>query len=854
MRVEIPDFCLVALIGGTSSGKSTFAAQHFKSTEVLSSDFFRGLVADDENAQDASAAAFDALYYIARKRLEAMRLTVIDATNVQPTARRQAIELAKEQNCHAVAIVFNMPEGICRERNALRPDRQFPDRVIQRHCGDLRRSLRGLKKEGFRFVYILSSPQEAAEVELVRVPLWNDKKAESGPFDIIGDIHGCHDELLELLTTLGYAQNAEGVMIHPQGRRAVFLGDLCDRGPKNAAVLRLVMAMTRKGDALCVPGNHDVKLSRWLRGRDVQITHGLQNTIDELAPESEEFRGDAAKFLDGLISHYVLDGGKLVVAHAGVKEHFQGRGSMRVRDFCLYGETTGETDEYGLPVRLDWTNEYRGRAMVVYGHIPQVEPAILNNTYCLDTGCVFGGKLTALRYPERELVSVKARAVYYEPLKPLSPGLRSYDDMLTIDDVYGKLHLQTRLTPVIDVRDDNSAAALEVMSRFAADPHWLIYLPPTMSPCETSKLPDYLEYPTEAFGYYRNKGVEKVVCEKKHMGSRAIITLCRDAETARRRFGVTDNSRGIVYTRTGRRFFDDRVIEGAILAGLDAALTKSGFWADFQTDWLCLDTELMPWSAKAQALLRKQYAPVGRAGRAALKTAVEALEEVCQRQNLAYEVAENTSGQNVDMSEVLRTFKERQACVEGYIDAYREYCWPAAGVEDLKIAPFHLLATEGAAHGDKDHVWHMETVRKYITGSDGLFMPTEYILVDVTDDDSVRRGVDWWLELTAAGGEGMVVKPYAFVAQRGAELLQPAVKCRGREYLRIIYSPEYTLPEHMGRLKKRGLNRKRQLALREFSLGLESLERFVAKEPLYRVHECVFAVLAFESEPVDPRL
>jgi protein phosphatase len=543
MRIELPDFCLVTLIGGSSSGKSTFAAKHFKSTEVLSSDFFRGLVADDERAQDASSDAFDALYYIARKRLESMRLTVIDATNVQASDRRRAIELAREQNCHPVAVVFNMPERICRERNALRPDRQLPDRVISRHCSDLRRSLKVLKKEGFRHVYILNGSEEAEDVELVRVPLWNNKTSEHGPFDIIGDIHGCRDELLELLTILGYAPNAAGLMSHPEGRRAVFLGDLCDRGPANVAVLRLVMDMVQNGDALCVPGNHDVKLLRKLSGRDVAFTHGFQNTMDEISQESEEFHADAAKFLGGLISHYVLDDGKLVVAHAGVKEHFQGRGSSRVRNFCLYGETTGETDEYGLPVRLDWTDEYRGRALVAYGHIPQVEPAVLNNTYCLDTGCVFGGKLTALRYPERDIVSVKAKAVYYEPIKPLNPEASVRDDMLTIDDVYGRLHLQTRLTPVINVRDDNSAAALEVMSRFAADPHWLIYLPPTMFPCETCKSPDYLEYPTEAFAYYRNKGIDRVVCEKKHMGSRAIITLCRDVETAKSRFGSLDENR-----------------------------------------------------------------------------------------------------------------------------------------------------------------------------------------------------------------------------------------------------------------------------------------------------------------------
>jgi protein phosphatase len=378
------------------------------------------LVSDDENAEDASSAAFDALYYIARKRLEAMRLTVIDATHVHAADRRQVIELAKEQNCHPVAIVFNMLEHIFLELNVLRPDRQPPDRVIKRHCNDLRRSLKGLKREGFRFIYILNNPEDAEKVELVRVPLHNNRKTEHGPFDVIGDIHGCYDELFDLLTALGYNKNIEGAMSHPEGRRAVFLGDLCDRGPKNVAVLKLVMEMVQKCDALCVPGNHDIKLLRKLNGRDVQLTHGLKNTVDELAKESEDFRADVAKFLDSLISHYVLDNGKLIVAHAGVKEHFQGRSSMRVRDFCLYGETTGETDEYGLPVRLNWANDYRGRALVVYGHVPRVEPAVLNNTYCIDTGCVFGGKLTALRYPEREIISVKAKAVYYNSIKPLS--------------------------------------------------------------------------------------------------------------------------------------------------------------------------------------------------------------------------------------------------------------------------------------------------------------------------------------------------------------------------------------------------------------------------------------------------
>ena len=854
MRIEIPEFCLVALVGATSSGKSSFAKKHFKPTEVLSSDFFRALVSDDENDQACSSAAFDALYYVAQKRLEAMKLTVIDATHLQETARRQVLNLAKEQNCHSVAIVFNIPEAILKQRNAARPERQLPERVIHRHANDLRRCIRGLKKEGFRFVYVLNGVDEVDAAGIVRTKLWNDKRDEHGPFDIIGDVHGCYDELTALLTKLGYASDEAGLWKHPEGRKAVFLGDLCDRGPRNVDTLKLVMAMVEAGTALCVPGNHDVKLVKLLQGRNVQRTHGLEKTEAELLAQPEAFREKVRTFLDGLVSHYMLDGGALAVAHAGVKAHYQGRGSVRVRDFCLYGETTGETDEYGLPVRLDWTSEYRGRALVVYGHIPHVEPEILNNTCGIDTGCVFGGRLTALRYPEKILVSVPAKAVYYAPAKPLVPETVEVTDDLTLPDVHGRMHVQTGLLPVVDIREAQTAAALEVMSRFAADPHWLIYLPPTMSPCETSEKADYLEYPDEAFAYYRKNGVRRVVCEKKHMGSRCVVVLCRSAETAARRFGVAGGSRGILYTRTGRRFFPDGAMEGLLLDRLDRVLTASGFWTDFKTDWVCLDTELMPWSEKARTLLREQYAPVGIAGRNGLRRTVAALESACRRDALHFAVDASASGQNVDLSAVLADFRYRADCLDRYTDAYRAYCWNVDGPDDLRIAPFHLLAVEGQVFTDRAHVWHMETIRKYMTGADPVFMATEYRVVDVDDPDSVRAGTDWWLALTGSGGEGMVVKPETYTAFDDGRLLQPAVKCRGREYLRIIYSPEYTKPEHLQRLKKRSLSRKRQLALREFALGVEGLERFAAREPLYRVHQCAFGVLALESEPVDPRL
>ncbi|MDE6679026.1 MAG: polynucleotide kinase-phosphatase, partial [Ruminococcus sp.] len=491
---------------------------------------------------------------------------------------------------------------------------------------------------------------------------------------------------------------------------------------------------------------------------------------------------------------------------------------------------------------------------IVYGHTPCAEVVPANNTYCIDTGCVFGGKLTAMRYPEKEFVSVEAYEKYYEPTRPLENGKDdSMGDMLTVGDFQGKMNITTELIPSINVAENNVAAALEIMSRYAGDPHWLIYLPPTMSPCETSSNDGFLEYPPEAFEYYRKNGIKNVVCEKKHMGSRAVIVLCHSAETAEKRFGINDGTTGIIYTRTGRHFFDNQETEKTLLSRLDKVLTDNNFWEDFNTDWVCFDTELMPWSEKAQGLIKTQYAPVGNAGSHVLKHAVELLEKACMRENIASEVSTLTSGQNTDLKSVLEKTRFRRDAVEKYINAYREYCWTVNSIEDFRIAPFHILAVEGKVFDHEKHVWHMETIKKYVC-NDSIFIATPYICVDTEDENSINSAVEWWSELTTSGGEGMVVKPEYYTSVSGKKLLQPAVKCRGREYLRIIYGAEYLEPSNLQRLKKRSLSRKRNLALKEFSLGMESLKRFVNGEPLYRVHECAFGVLAFESEPVDPRL
>ncbi|CAL9585579.1 polynucleotide kinase-phosphatase [Streptomyces sp. enrichment culture] len=837
--LPVTDLSLVVLVGATGSGKSTFARRHFKPTEVISSDFCRGLVSDDENDQSATKDAFDVLHYIAGKRLAAGRRTVIDATSVQSDARKQLIALARQHDVLPIAIVLDIPEEVCAERNAARTDRaDLPRRVIQRHIRELRRSLRHLEREGFRKVHVLRGVQEVDNATVVTEKRFNDLTHLTGPFDIIGDIHGCSSELESLLGKLGYVDG-----VHPEGRTAVFVGDLVDRGPDSPGVLRRVMAMVKSGNALCVPGNHENKYGRFLKGRNVQHTHGLAETIEQMEGESEEFKAEVREFIDGLVSHYVLDGGRLVVCHAGLPEKYHGRTSGRVRSHALYGETTGETDEFGLPVRYPWAEDYRGRAAVVYGHTPVPEATWLNNTICLDTGAVFGGKLTALRWPERELVDVPAEKVWYEPAKPLRSEAPGGHDGRPLDlaDVHGRRVVETRHHGRIAVREENAAAALEVMSRFAVDPRLLPYLPPTMAPTATSTVDGYLEHPAEAFAQYAGDGVERVVCEEKHMGSRAVALVCRDAQAARKRFGV-DGPTGSLYTRTGRPFLDDETVTEEILDRVRTAITGAGLWDELDTDWLLLDAELMPWSLKASSLLRSQYAAVGAASGASFPGALAALEGAAAR--------------GVDVTGLLDRQRQRASDAAAFTAAYRRYCWSTDGLDGVRLAPFQILAAQGRSLAALPHDEQLALLDRLVEhDATGLLQTTRRLYVDTGDPESVRAGVDWWLEMTGRGGEGMVVKPVGALVRDGkGRLVQPGIKCRGREYLRIIYGPEYTRPDNLARLRQRFLNHKRSLAVREYALGLEALDRLAEGEPLWRVHEAVFGVLALESEPVDPRL
>ncbi|MEM9013417.1 MAG: polynucleotide kinase-phosphatase [Pseudomonadota bacterium] len=849
MRITLPDFALVVLIGATGSGKSSLARRHFLETEIVSSDRCRALVSDDETDQSATGDAFDLLHYAAGIRLKRRKLTVIDATSVKREDRAALIALARQYHALPVALVLDIDPALCHERNKQRENRDFGAHVARNHAKALRRGLRGLEREGFRQVHILRAPEQIEALEVVREPLWTDRRQDHGPFDIIGDVHGCFDELTTLLGALGYEMDpfvpGEDLMSarHPAGRIAFFVGDLTDRGPRNVDVLRLVMGMCEEGSARCVMGNHDFKLNKWLKGRKVQLNHGLEVTAAELEACSEAFRKQVTEFTYNLRSHQWLAGGDLVVAHAGLKEEMHGRGSGAVRSFAMFGETTGEIDAFGLPVRQDWARAYRGRADVVFGHVPVREAEWLNATLDIDTGCVFGGKLTALRWPERETVSTPAARQYAEPARPLDDAgprtaQQDHDRLLYFDDFATKQRIETRLGGSVMISQEHALAALEVMSRFAVDPRWLIHLPPTMAACPTAAEGPFLEHPTYALDHYVRLGVTDLVAEEKHMGSRALMVVARDAAAAAARFGVEDDKQGVVYTRTGRPFFRDETDEAAVIARVAAAIGAAGLWEALSTDWVLLDAELMPWSAKAQELLRRQYLPTVAAARHSAEALLERTAAV---------------GARAELARLAASAERKRANALRMEKTIAGYCWSAETINALRIAPFHLLAVEGQVLTDRDHPWHMETIAR-IAEHDPILQATAWRRFDAASTADRDALVAWWLEHTGAGGEGIVLKPATFLARGKKGLAQPAMKVRGRDYLRIIYGPDYDLDENIERLRERGLGRKFSLAEREFRLGHEGLSRFVEKAPLAKVHQCALGVLALESEPVDPRL
>lgn len=863
--IHLPHAGIILLVGPSNTGKTTLLNQLIQEnqllpSEVVSSDQFRILVSDNEfiswngrpkdesdalfhEYQQISNAAFDAMDYVISKRSKLNKLTFIDATHLREEEHDKYLQMGKKYHVPVIAMVLNISETELIRRDN---ERTFPrgrNRIKQQYQ-HFKNTLRFIKKKPYRRVYMLGEDElQVLNINRLENPLTIDV---GNGIDLIGDIHGCFDEFLEILNKLGYRENEDGYYIHPEGRKILSLGDVLSRGPRSIATLQLFQKHVTAGHAYMIDSNHGWKIARWLNGKNVTLAHGDENVAAEFedfesqysSEETEKVKAQIKELLLEAKSHYIIqkNGVNVVVAtHAGIKDHYIGKQSPRISDFCRYGDHDG-LDENGKPIRKDWSVSHQSSELIVWGHDPKPQPLLVNNTLNIDQGVVFGGSLTAYRYPERQLVSVKAKNDYANvpdnPLKEWELKRLAAPNIMKFLNGYSVI---TELYGEIKIYDDGVKPALDDLSHYTLPLEEIVYLPPTMSPTpKPSRLDEYLEHPMEAFEYYQANGVETMVVEKKHMGSRGILFLFKNKEVAKDYVGR--ETLGTIYTRTGKAFFK-KTLEEQMVTLLNAELVKSGYFETYNTDFVLLDAEILPWNLKAKDLIVNQYAHVGEMAlldreklKASLQTALE-------------------SGKNVT-----DWMKEVDIGVENakvFNEVYQKYCWDIDGMEGVQIAPFHTLAHSTETFFEKPHTWHMEKNKEFSRIS-GLFMETDYRVV--SDEESMKAAIKWWEEMTEDGHEGFVVKPESFMTQHKGKLLQPAIKVRGRKYLHIIYGIDYLLPDNLTRLKKRNAGKKQRNALKEFALGVEAVNRFVRRESLERVHECVLGILALEAEPIDPRL
>lgn len=864
-KIQLPHVGIVLLVGPSNSGKTTLLHRlvennSIKESEVISSDQFRLLVSDIEfinwNKRPKDEAdvlyneyarisndAFETMEFLLGKRCQLNKLSIIDATNLKEEEREQYIRLGKKYHVPVVAIVLNIAE-----KELIRRDnhRDFPrgKKRIKQQYQHFKRTLHSIKKEGFQRTYRLDESEiECLEVVRRQNPLVID--VGSG-IDFIGDIHGCFEEFIELLDRLGYKENIEGYYIHPGGRKILSLGDIMSRGPRSLETMQFFKKHVDAGHAYMIDSNHGWKIARWLDGRKVKLAHGDEKVGAEFGEYENKYGKEAAEQLKNELkdllmaakSHLIIQKNGVnvaVAAHAGIKDHYIGKQSPRIADFCRYGDSDG-LDVNGKPIRKDWTIHHKSSELIMWGHDPKPQPLLTNNTLNIDQGVVFGGMLTAYRFPEKQFVSVGAKMDYANiPDNPLEVWKQKRLSPPNIGKLLDGFSVITELYGEISIQQDGILAALDDFSHFTLPLEDIVYLPPTMSPTpKPSKLEEYLEHPSEAFEYYQAHGVETMVVEKKHMGSRGILLLFKNKEAAKEYIGR--EMLGTIYTRTGRAFFQKELQE-QIVKELNADLIKNGYFEKHNTDFVLLDAEILPWNLKAKDLILNQYAHVGEMAQLDRSKLQEQL------------IRAQKNGQPVEdwLTETERLLENTAI----FNEVYQKYCWKTEGLEGIQIAPFHTLAHSTESYFDQPHTWHMEKNKQFSSMSK-LFRETEYRLV--YDEASMKDAVNWWDKMTEEGHEGFVVKPKNFLAYYKGRLLQPAIKVRGRKYLHIIYGIDYLQPENLARLKQRNTSKKQHNALKEFALGVEAVNRFVRRESLERYHECALGVLALEADPIDPRL
>lgn len=861
MKITVPNSGIVLLIGASNSGKTTLLnnwirEETIQPSEVISSDEYRLVVSDTNFIQwtgrpkDEADSLYDQYHAISEEAFHMMdnviearcrlnRLTFIDATHLFADDRKRYIALAQKHHVPIVAVVLDTPQETLLERDEQRENSRGKKKVKQQYQ-NLKREKRFIKKEGFKSTYFINADED---IELVRMdyPLLID--VEHG-IDLIGDIHGCYDEFIILLKSLGYEENDEALYLHPDGRKFMSVGDVMSRGPESLKTMLFFQRHVEQGVAYMTDSNHGWKIARWLDGRSVTLNYGDEKVEQEFKEYEKTYGSEKTtqtkeilkNFLLSAPSHYVLMKNGVptaVCTHAGIKDEFIGKQSPDVQDFCRYGDSS-DLNENGKPIRSDWFVHHKGSIVIIWGHDPKPQPLVVNNTVNIDQGVVFGGKLTAFQYPEKRFISVDALHNYSGAIdNPLKEWEKKRFNAPNIEKFIDGYSVQTEQLGNIKVPQNIVKSAIDTLSHYTVPIEQLLYIPPTMSPTpETSKLKDFLEHPKEAIEYYRSHGIETLIAEKKHMGSRAILLLFKDKESAKKSIGLDID--GVIYTRKGRKFFD-KLTEQKVLRELKEELTRKGYFSKYETNYVLLDAEIMPWNLKAKELISSQYAHVSENAILDRKKIVEKL----------------SNSEHVDVKKWLIEYEGKLENAETFKEVFQKYCWDIEGTDAIQIAPFHVLAHSNETFFHKPHTWHMEMNKEFAEGS-SLFVTTEYKII--SDAVSEQEVTTWWEEITKNGHEGIVIKPEFYIPTYRGKLIQPAIKVRGRKYLHIIYGMDYLSPLNLERLKKRNTVKKQKLALKEFALGIEGVQRFVNGDSIERVHECVLATLAMESDPVDPRL
>lgn len=861
MEIILPYAGIVLLIGPSNSGKSTFLKQlvdkgQVLPSEIISSDEYRVRVSNVEfidwahrwkdvseslydEYQQISAEAFSLMEATIEARCRLNKITFVDATHLYPDDRKRYIELAKKHHVPVVSLVLDVDQELLLLRDKNRENPRGSKRIKQQYQV-FKREKRFIKKEGYFATYFITVTNEVEVNRAKSNPV--HLEVENG-IDIIGDIHGCYEEMIQLLEQLGYEKNAQELYVHPEGRKFLSLGDIMSRGPESLKTMNFFLRHVKEKLAYMIDSNHGWKIARWLEGKNVTLNHGDELVAREFEKyehpdDIDRLKEELKEFLLKAPSHYVLTKNgipTLVCTHAGIKDEFVGKQSDDISDYCRYGDHEG-VDDTGRPIRKDWTIHHKTSILIVWGHDPKPKPLVINNTINIDQGVVFGGELTAFRYPEKKFVAVQAIEDYSKgqnnPLIELKKKRLNPPNIAKFIDGFSVL---TGELGKVEIPKQYALASIDSVSHYTVPIEEMVYIPPTMSPTPaTSSIENYLEHPKEAIDYYRNMGIKRMVAQKKHMGSRGILFLFRDIEVGRKYVGR--ETLGVIYTRTGRRFFDIET-EEKVLARINKSLTNSDYFNKYRTEFILLDAEIMPWNLKAKELISSQYAHV-------------AENAILDRSKLKGRIV-NAIENNGDLDRWLKEYDEKLTNALVFKGVFQKYCWEINEIDQIQIAPFHLLAHSHETYFHKPHTWHMEMNREYAL-MDKLFVETEYMVID--DEASEEEVIRWWDDMTDDGHEGIVIKPETFISKSKGRLIQPAIKVRGRKYLHIIYGMDYLQPENLTRLKKRNIGKKQKHALKEFALGIEGIERLVNGESIERVHECVLGTLSMESDPVDPRL